>query len=75
MKAVVTESSEDAINRLVHPLQAHGALWQLSQLHHRQTGSLRTGRKGNREEMGGSRRQESMSYYGSKINHEQKFHH
>lgn len=41
MEAVVAESGEDAVDRLVHPLQAHGALWQLGQLHHRQTGSLR----------------------------------
>ncbi len=45
VKAVVAESCEDAVNGLVHSLQAHGALWQLRQLHHRQTGSLR------REEM------------------------
>lgn len=42
VKAVVAESGEDAIHRFVHPLQAHGALWQLGQVHHWQTGSLRT---------------------------------
>lgn len=41
MEAVVAESGEDAVHRLVHSLQAHGALWQLGQLHHRQTGTLR----------------------------------
>lgn len=41
VKAVVAQSGEDAINRLVHSLQAHSALGQLSQLHHWKTGSLR----------------------------------
>lgn len=53
VKAVVAESGEDAIHRLVHPLQAHGALGQLGQLHHRKTGSLRMRWKGDRGEMGG----------------------
>lgn len=57
VKAVVAESGEDAVNGLVHPLQAHGALWQLGQLHHRQTGSLRGGR-GERETEGEGRRSE-----------------
>lgn len=45
VKAVVAEGGEDAVDRLVHPLQAHGALWQLGQLHHRQAGSLRQNRR------------------------------
>jgi len=58
VKAVVAQSGEDAVNRLIHPLQAHSALWQLRQLHHRQTGSLkrrhgRGGRRGN-SQMGGN---------------------
>lgn len=34
VKAVIAESGEDAIDGLVHPLQAHGALWQLCEFHH-----------------------------------------
>lgn len=40
VEAVVAEGGEDAVDRLVHPLQADGALRQLSEIHHRQTGSL-----------------------------------
>lgn len=40
VKAMVAEGGEDAVDRLVHPLQAHGALRQLGQLHHWQAGSL-----------------------------------
>ena len=40
MEAVVAEGGEDAVDRLVHPLQADGALRQLSEIHHRQTGPL-----------------------------------
>ncbi len=58
MKAVVAESGEDAVNGLVHSLQAHGALWQLGQLHHRQTGSLR-GEEGGERERGGDQRKET----------------
>lgn len=45
VETVVAESGEDAVDGLVHPLQAHGALWQLGQLHHRQAGSLRRRRR------------------------------
>lgn len=53
MEAVVAEGGEDAVHRLVHPLQAHGALGQLGQLHHRKAGSLWTRWKGDRGEAGG----------------------
>lgn len=67
VKAVVAESGEDAINRLVHPLQAHGALRQLGQLHHWQTGSLKTRRKADRGKTGDSR-QKGMWFSGSNVN-------
>ena len=63
VEAVVAESSEDAVNWLVHPLQAHGALWQLGQLHHRQTGSLRR-----RRQRGGGQRERKRCYFSSKSN-------
>ena len=55
VKAVIAESGEDAVNRLVHSLQAHSALWHLGELHHRQTGSLKGGRvrEGERGKGGG----------------------
>lgn len=40
VEAVVAQRGEDPVHRLVHPLQAHGALGQLCQVHHRQTGPL-----------------------------------
>lgn len=69
VKAVVAESGEYAIDRLVHSLQAHGALWQLGQVHHRKTGSLRTRWNRDRGEMGGGERQEGAGYSGAKGNH------
>lgn len=57
VEAVVAQSGEDAINRLIHPLQAHGALWQLGQLHHWQTGPL-GGRGEKRGVRGGVQKQE-----------------
>lgn len=40
MEAVVAEGGEDAIHRLVHPLQTHSALGQLRQVHHGEAGAL-----------------------------------
>lgn len=40
MKAVVTQRGKDPIHRFIHPLQAHCALWELCQIHHRQAGPL-----------------------------------
>lgn len=40
VEAVVAQRGEDPVHRLVHPLQAHGALGQLCQVHHGQAGPL-----------------------------------
>lgn len=40
VEAVVAQSGEDPVHRLIHPLQAHRALGQLCQVHHRQAGPL-----------------------------------
>lgn len=40
VEAVVAQRGEDPVHGLVHPLQAHRALRELCQVHHRQTGSL-----------------------------------
>lgn len=62
VKAVVAESCEDAVNGLVHSLQAHGAFWQLGQLHYWQTGSLGGGGGG-----GWIRERKRICYLGSKV--------
>lgn len=41
METVVAKRGENAIDRLVHSLEANGALWKLGQVHDWQTGSLR----------------------------------
>lgn len=40
VEAVVAQRGEDPVHRLIHPLQAHSALGQLCQVHHRQAGPL-----------------------------------
>lgn len=40
VEAVVAQRGEDPVHRLIHPLQAHGALGQLCQVHHGQAGPL-----------------------------------
>lgn len=40
VEAVVAQCGQDPVHRLVHPLQAHGALGQLCQVHHGQAGPL-----------------------------------
>lgn len=40
VEAVVAQSGEDAIHRLVHSLQTHSALGELCQVHHREAGAI-----------------------------------